>query len=86
MVKDVCLIVKEEPTDVVQTTEPQLGAPMEKAVQECVNYQDLVVVHTVTFQQLVPITLDVPTHVLLVYMDVVQTTTQQLEVPIKRVV
>lgn len=84
--KDVCLIVKEELMDVVQTTEPLLGAPMEKAVQKSVNYQDLVVVHIVTSQQLVPVTLVVPTHVLLVYMDVVLTTTQQLEVPIKRVV
>lgn len=61
--KDVCLIVKEEPMDVVQTTEPLLGAPTEKAVQEFVNYQDLVVVHIVTSQQLVQITLVVPTHV-----------------------
>lgn len=61
--KDVCLIVKEELMDVVQTTEPLLGAPMEKAVQKSVNYQDLVVVHIVTSQQLVPITLVVPTHV-----------------------
>lgn len=49
--------------DVVQTTEPLLGAPTEKAVQKSVNYQDLVVVHIVTSQQLVPITLVVPTHV-----------------------
>ena len=57
---------------------------MVKAVLELVNYLDMVAVQTVMLLQLDQIIQGVHIPVMQVYMDVVQTTTQQQEAPTER--